>query len=464
MIDSRPQRSSVVSDAVLVRRVWNLSWPIVLWSALEASLGLADLLMVRSLGPEATAAIGVSRQVTFLVDSIALAIASGIIAVVSQAVGSNRWDTVIQVVRQSGLLLVILALPVGVLGFFVSPTLLAALNADGPTMAGAVPYMQIYFLGILFSWASVVGAAFFRSMGNAMTPLKLATVVACLNVPLNYVLIYGVGPLPELGVKGAALGSLVAKVCSAVVYVVLLSRLEATHATSQVPANLNRLDMSLLKRILRIGTPMALAGLVRNGSRLVFLAIVGAGSTGMALQAAVGVGLQVRLLSVLPALAFQVATATLVGQAIGRDNYEEARRLGRRSVQLLATIMLVIVTAIIIYADPLARMLVGDETVAEVAVTVLRWLAVAQFFSALNITVQGALLGAGDTAANLRYTVLTQWIVMLPLAYMTSDLPLWQLHGPLAAWTIAPILLLVLVSRRFQGEKWKTRSSRRMEA
>ena len=310
MIDSRPQRSSVVSDAVLVRRVWNLSWPIVLWSALEASLGLADLLMVRSLGPEATAAIGVSRQVTFLVDSIALAIASGIIAVVSQAVGSNRWDTVIQVVRQSGLLLVILALPVGVLGFFVSPTLLAALNADGPTMAGAVPYMQIYFLGILFSWASVVGAAFFRSMGDAMTPLKLATVVACLNVPLNYVLIHGLGPLPELGVKGAALGSLVAKVGGAGVYVVLLGRLQANHATSQHPVSLNPFDKSLMGRILRIGTPMALAGLVRNGSRLVFLAIVGAGSTGMALQAAIGVGLQVRLLSVLPWARPSVETIT----------------------------------------------------------------------------------------------------------------------------------------------------------
>lgn len=81
----------MATDRELCRRIWNLSWPTVLLSAMEASLGLVDLLMVRSLGPEATAAIGVSRQVTFLVNAVVVALASGLITVVSQAIGRGDF-------------------------------------------------------------------------------------------------------------------------------------------------------------------------------------------------------------------------------------------------------------------------------------------------------------------------------------------------------------------------------------
>lgn len=443
----------------LIRRVWNLSWPTVLFGALEACLGLADLLMVRALGAEATAAVGVCRQVTFLIDSVVVAFTTGVIAVVSQAVGANRWDTVGQVLRQSGLLLVLVALPLGLLGALASGKLLVALHADAPTIAHGAPYLQVYFLGIVFAWAGVVGAAFFRSLGDALTPLKLAAAVACLNVPLNYLFIHGQGALPAFGVEGAALGTVAARICGAIVYFVLLTRRVRSRASKNGPGPIRWFDRQLIGRILRIGTPMALAGLVRNGSRLVFLAIIGAGAMGMTLHAAVGVGLQVRLLSVLPALAFQVATAALVGQAIGRGDFDEARRIGRRSVELLSGLMLVIVAGLMVWAEPLARLLVDDEAVVATAATVLRWFAAAQFLSSLNITVQGALVGAGDTLPNLRYTFLTQWMVMLPLTLVTSTFAVWQLHGPLLAWTVAPAILLVLLTRRFRSEKWRTLGS-----
>ena len=452
MTTNKAEHLAVATDKELVWRIWDLSWPTVLFSALEASLGLADLLMVRSLGPEATAAVGVCRQITFLVNSVALAAASGVIAIVSQAVGANRWDTVGQVMRQSFLLVVLVALPVGFLGALVSGGLLAALNADALTVARATPYLQVCLMGTVFTWACVVGAAFLRSLGDALSPLKLAAAIACINLPLNYCFIHGLGPLPALGVEGAAIGTIAATICGAIGYFLLLSRQgESRPEMNRFTGTFFSFDRPLISRILRIGTPMALAGLVRNGSRLVFLMIVGAGAMGMTLHAAVGVGLQVRLLSVLPALAFQVATAALVGQAIGRSEFDEARRLGRRSVQLLAIMMVAVVAAIIVFAEPIAHLLVEDEHVAGVTVTVLRWFAVAQFFSSLNITVQGALLGAGDTLPNLRYTMITQWMVMLPLTLVATATLDWQLHGAMFAWTVAPAILLVLLARRFCG-------------
>jgi putative MATE family efflux protein len=452
---------STGSDRELFRRIWSLSWPTVLYGASEASLGFVDLLMVRSFGADATAAIGVSRQVTFLVDAVVIALATGIVTLVSQAVGAQRWDEVHKVLRQCVLLVFLLGVPTAVIGSFASGPLLSSLQASTETVAHAQPYLRVYFLGVVFNWLGVVGAAYYRGTGNAITPLKLALGVALINVPLNYLFIHGAGAVPSLGVPGAAVATVLARSCGALAYLLLLKGVarrtqpDSSVTPAQTVATVRGFDWRLIKRIFRVGTPMALTGLARNGSRLVFLSIIGAGALGMSLHAAVGVGLQVRLLSVLPALAFQVATAALVGQAIGRRDFVEAAQLGRRSVQLLALIMTLVVGSIMLLAGPIASLLIDDPTVAEVGATVLRWFAVGQFLSALNITLQGTLMGAGDTLPNLRYTLLSQWIIMLPVAYATSSIPGWELYGPLLAWILAPAILLVWIARRFLGGKWR---------
>jgi len=213
------------------------------------------------------------------------------------------------------------------------------------------------------------------------------------------------------------------------------------------------LDWKLIGSLLRIGVPMALANLLRQGSRVVFLAIAGATALGVSLQAAIGVALQVRLISILVALAFQTASAMLVGQAIGRDDFHQAEVLGRRSVQLLALLMGILSGLLLVLADPVAALFLKPE-VAGLGAKVLRWFAVAQFFSALSIGTQGALLGAGDTLPAMRYTLVSEWCLMLPLSYCVVVLD-WVPDGLLAAWVLAPALTLVLMQRRFRSGDWK---------
>ena len=204
---------------------------------------------------------------------------------------------------------------------------------------------------------------------------------------------------------------------------------------------------------MRIGVPMALANMLRHGSRLVFLAIVGASFLGVSLQAAIGLGLQMRLLGVLIALAFQTATATLVGQAIGAGQEQKADLLARRSLQLLGLLMGLLMTLILVLADPLAELFLADGAV--LGARVLRWFAVAQLFSALSIGMQGALMGAGDTVPALRYTMMSEWAIMLPLAYLLSLTPWGFPESLLACWTLAPALTLVFMYRRWRSGRWK---------
>ena len=436
------------------RRIWALAWPTLVYSLLELSLGTADFLMVRGLGSEATAAIGLNRQVTFLLESAALAVATGVIALVSQGVGAGDRRQVDGAVRQSVRLVVVLGLPTTLIGYLASRPLLVALQASAETMAHGVPYLHIYFLGTVFLWTNLVAAAVYRGTGDTLTPLKLVSVVSVLNIVLNYLFIFGAGALPAYGVAGAAIGTVAARAAGAAVYVVLLVR-GTPHARLQLRPWVG-VDWVLVRRILRIGTSPALAAVARNGARLVYLALLGVVPLGAALHAAVGIGLQVRLVSVLPALAFQVAAATLVGQAVGARQHDLAQAVGQRTVLLLALIMAGVVAATALLAEPIAELFIADPEVAGLGATVLRWFAVAQFFSSLSIGTQGALTGVGDTRPILRYTMVTQWGVLLAL---TSALLLglgWVPEGALLAWVVAPVVQLALMQRLFRSGRWRS--------
>src|SRR5262249_38332837 len=202
-------------------------------------------------------------------------------------------------------------------------------------------------------------ATLFRGTGDVWTPLKVALGVSLLQVGLDYLFIHGAGPLPTFAVQGAALGTVCARGCGTAAFLFLLLR--GTGAVRLRWPSFPDLDWKLIASLLRIGVPMALANLLRHGSRVVFLAIAGASALGVSLQAAVGVALQVRLLSILVALAFQTASATLVGQAIGREDLQQAEVLGRRSVQLLALLMGIVSGLLLVLADPIAGLFLKPE-------------------------------------------------------------------------------------------------------
>jgi putative MATE family efflux protein len=449
----------------LYRRIWGLTWPLMVSNALELVVGLVDLRLVRPFGPSATAALGVGRQVTFLVEALAVAITAGVITLISQGVGAGarpvpsagsrvpRFEPD-EVVRQSLVLVLLLGLPTALAGYALSGPLLAGLQTRAETRAYGEAYLQVYFAGLLFTWGNLVGTALFRGTGDVWTPLKLALGVGLFQVVLNYLFIYGAGPVPACGVRGAALGAVAARACGMLAFLFLLLRGTGT-LRLRWPA-FPGFDGRLIGSLLRIGVPMALANLLRHGSRVVFLALAGASALGVSLQAAVGVALQVRLIGVLVALAFQTAGATLVGQALGRDDPHQAEVLGRRSVRLLGLLMGVIAGVLIVLADPLAELFLNAPEAAGLEARVLRWFAVAQFVSALSIGTQGVLLGAGDTLPALRYTLVSEWCLMLPLSYLLLVTG-WVPDGLLAAWVLAPALTFALMWRRFRSGRWKAR-------
>jgi MATE family multidrug resistance protein len=444
---------SSVDKHGIYKKILVLALPTVAYNIIEMSLGLTDLFMVRSFGTAASAALGVNRQVTFLFEAAILALSIGVVALISQNLAKKEMEKVKDIVAQSLLTITALATALGILGYLFSSSVLVLLKASPETAAFAIDYLKIYFMSLTFLGLNAVGAAIFRAAKDPWLPLKIAIAMAVFNVPLNYGFIHGAFGFTELGVKGAAVGTLLVRIAGSAAFLVVLLR--GKHDTPLVFSRITKIKTDTVGEIFRIGTPIAIAGIMRNSARVVFLTVVGFSVLGVSMHAAVGLGLQIRLLSVLPALAFQVALATLVGDAIGREKLDDADATGRHGVYLLGVIMGVLCGVIILLAEPIAHAFIQDNEGAELGAKVLRWFSLGQFFSTLAIGAQGALSGAGDTKPIARITFITQWLVLVPLAYILLVPFEIDPNGPLIAWAVSPILTFGLLYIRFLSGKWK---------
>lgn len=437
-----------VSESI-TRRVWTLALPTVAYNFLEMTLGLVDLLMVRPFGPEATAAIGLIRQFTFIVEAAVASIVVGVVALVSQGLGKRDQQQIDDTVQQSLYAAALLGLGLTVAGFFSAEAIMWILQMSPESAAHGEPYTRVYFLGVVFLCVNAVSAGILRGAKDATTPLKLAMLMAVVNIPLNYLFIHPMG----FGVMGAAMGTTVARFVGTAAFLFILVRgIAGVRFRTVIP----RLHINHIRRILRIGLPITFAGLLRNTARIAYITVVGLSALGVALQAAVGVGLQFRLFAVLPALGFQIAIATLVGEAIGKGDYEEAEAIGRRAVAMLMGIMAVVCAAVIVAAYPIAVLFINDSETARLGATVLRWFAVGQFFSCSAIGIQGILSGAGDTRPVMRYTLMSQWGVLFGLGLVLLEVFELDPEGILLSWTVAPMFMLVWLWRRFRAGYWKT--------
>jgi len=275
----------------------------------------------------------------------------------------------------------------------------------------------------------------------------------------NYVFIYGVGPFPEMGVTGAALGTMTSRFVGTIIGLgVLLSgrfAVKVTLGRSFLP------DWKLMWRVLRVGIPVAGQNIVRTLASLAFLWVVtNAATAGFQRQAnvaAYSVGLQSESFSFMPAMALSIVATTLVGQAQGAGDSAEAERRGW-AVGLIGALAMSTVGAILfIFAPQIIAVFnsAGDPLVAEVGVDYLRINAVVELFLALSIVMRGALDGAGDTRPPLYYTILTQWLIRLPLSYVLVMMTGVGISGAWYAMAFATVVQGVLTANRFRTNEWK---------
>ncbi|MDD9940408.1 MAG: MATE family efflux transporter [Myxococcales bacterium] len=431
--------------------VWQLAWPTSTTFALHALVGIVDFLIVSELGADAVAAVGIGSQVQMMQFSLFASVTMGTTALVARAVGARELDEADRVLRTS----MALTAGLGVACVAAVPLADETIALFGVTPSVAALATDYFVLGLLFSAPMGVSIALgngLRAAGDVRTPLLFGVVSNSLNVVLDYGLVFGKWGFPAMGVRGAALASgLAISIGTALVFV-----LWAQNRLALRPRGCFRgVSWEITRRLFRIGLPSAAEGALFNVGILAFTGIIA--RFGTAAVGAYFIGVRILAFSFVPGIGFQVAASTLVGQHLGAQNPEEARRAGWRATMGAMGVMSVVGLSIVLLSEPMAGWFgaSGARTV-ELAVVFIWILGAAQPLMAAEFALGGALRGAGDT----RFPLLAVVSGLFGGRLLAAMMVIHVFSGSvIAVWCCLFAdygIKATLLSTRFASGRWQT--------
>jgi putative MATE family efflux protein len=430
----------------------------MLQNAIGGLQGIVDHVMVgHYVGYAGNAAIGVSWQIFLVVIVFISSLFTGMGVLVARFAGANQPEKVNRTVYQAFLTAVVLA--VGVMapaGYFLAPHLLELVNATPAVQHEALPFLRTMFLfslGMLLFF--MLGGAL-RSAGDARTPLRLGIWMTVLNISFNVILIPGLGPIPALGTRGAAIGTVSASliVSSAALWMLLRGRLVVHFERTMSFAP----DWGIIRSLFRFGLPAGIQGVAMNIGGVLLLRFIGSLEHSAEAQAAYAVGYS-ELFSLITwtSVGLMGAAAAVAGQNLGANQPERAMR----GVQIASRIGLMVaatVGALFLFVPETLLGIFGlrEPVVVRIGTELLRYLSLSGFFITVALTYTGGLQGTGDTRSPLYITLASQVAVPLGLCFLFQRFGSFE---PADVWTAilaGHFTRCVLSVVRFRQGKWRS--------
>ncbi len=392
-----------------------LAVPMVLEMALESVFAIVDIFWVSRLGAAAVAAVGLTEALLTAVYALAFGLAMGATALVARRIGEKDPEAAaVAGVQALGLALVISAV-LGTAGVLLAPRLLALMGASPAVLDAGTGYATVMLGGEATIVVLFVVNAVFRGAGDAAIAMRILWLANGLNIVLDPLLIFGVGPFPELGVTGAAVATTVGRGIGAAYAV---SRLFRANGRVRVSSRHLRLDLGVMRQIVRLAMPASLQHLIGMASWVGLVRILA--GFGSPVLAAYTIAIRVMIFALLPSWGLSNAAATMVGQGLGARKPERAEqavwRAGHYNVAFLTAVALVFLLA----AGPLVGLFTSDAEVRRLAADCLRITALALPFYAYGMVFTQAFNGAGDTWTPTWLNLACFWVLELPLAWLLA--------------------------------------------
>ena len=437
----------------LNRAVFLLSVPMILEMVMESVFGILDVLFVGRLGADAVAAVGLTESLLTVVFAVAIGLCMSTTALVARRIGEGQPEEAARAAVQALAIGVAASVPFAVVGVLWPRPLLVLMGAPPSVVETGWGYAAWMLGGNVSIMLIFLINAAFRGAGDASVAMRSLWLANGVNIVLDPCLIFGLGPFPELGVTGAAIGTTVGR---AVGVAYQLHALAAGRGRLRLARRHLRPDRGLMVHLVRLSLGGVGQFLIGTASWLGLVRILS--TFGASALAGYTIALRVIIVALLPSWGMSNAVATLVGQNLGAGKADRAERsvwiVGLYNMAFLLGVMGVFLWG----AEPLIALFSADTAVQQLGAQCLRVVSYGYAFYAWGMVLVQAFNGAGDTVTPTWINLGCYWLFQIPLALGLAQALGYGPLGVFLAITLAESLLAVVGLVVFRRGAWKARS------
>ncbi|HJP36793.1 MAG TPA: MATE family efflux transporter [Gammaproteobacteria bacterium] len=430
-------------------RILGLALPIIGGMVSQNILNLVDTAMVGHLGDAALAAVGMGGFASFTAMALILGIAVGVQATAARRKGQGRYDEMAVALTAGLLVVVCVAPPFSIILYQCAPIFYPVLVDDPEVIGLGNLYLQIRVFAITFVACNFAFRGYWNAVDRSRLYLITLLIMHSCNICLNYVLIFGKLGFPELGVTGAGIGSAVSTAIGTATYIYLGFKFARGEGFFQKMPT--RGD---IRRIVGLSIPSGIQQFFFSAGMTTMYWIIA--QIGTAELAAASVLINLTLVALLPGIGLGISAATLVGQALGRGEPDDAKQWAWDVVKVSFVLLGTLGVPMWLVPDLLLGGFLHDPETLAVARIPMRLIGLTMVVEAVGIVLMHSLLGAGDVHRVMRISISCQWLYFLPLAYLIGPV---LGYGLLAVWLLNisyRVLIASVFALLWQRGKWAT--------
>lgn len=430
-----------------------LALPIMGTSFVQMAYNLIDMIWIGKLGSSATAAVGTAGFYMWFSMGIIFLCRIGAEVLVAQSVGRKDLKATKETVQNVLQMALVFSLIFMAIVLIFKHQLIAFFDIKETNVVDmAVSYLSIVAFGFVFTFLNPIFTAIFNGYGKSGVPFAINTIGLIFNIIFDPLLIFGIGPFPALGVKGAAIATVMAQMIVTFVFIFYIRRNKDVHMFDGLHI-FNRPNEKRILNILKIGLPAGIQSMLFTLFAMVIARIIADwGAVAIAVQK---VGSQIESVSWMTASGFSTATSTFVGQNYGAGKYDRIKYGYRISLIIMAIIGMITTFGLIFFAEPLFKIFINEEVALREGVIYLKILGVSQFFMCIEIVTNGAFNGLGKTMYPALNSTFFNFL-RIPMALFLSQTIL-SLQGVWWSISISSILKGIVIVSLFVWTLYKVK-------
>jgi putative MATE family efflux protein len=449
---NRGSPSVALTEGAIGKTLVFFSLPILASNVLQSINGSINSIWVgRYLGGAALTATSNTNTILFFLIGSVFGVGMAATILVGQRLGAKDVDQAKRVVGTSATFFLVVAIAVSFAGYVLSPSMLRAMHTPPDAMRFAIDYMRVIFLAVPFIFLNAFLMMGLRGAGDSKTPLAFALIAVTLDIALNPLFIFGLGPIPAFGIAGAAGATLIANGVSLFSLLFHLWRRDHFLWISRRELSYLRIDRRILRALVTKGVPMGLQMIVMSASAVVMISFVN--RFGSATSAAFGAGLQIWNYVQMPAMAIGMSVSSMAAQNVGAKRWDRVARIAGIGVAYSVLVTGALAGLIFTFDRQALGLFLTDPEAITIGQHLNPIVIVSFTFFGISMVLSGVVRATGAVVPPLVILFTSLWLVRIPFAW--ALLPRWHADAIWWSFPLASILAALLSTAYYRYGGWK---------